>query len=229
MATQTVQMFRRAALAIAAAVVLNACSASGAGGPTVAPPLPQSGTSASAHGPAGRAGPGTAETQPTTSTGQGPAGTSSRPPQSSVPMAPLATSSTRVDLANVNAHDPAETAAAFVTLYAQRSSADSQAGNFALRSARFATPRLQQQMAAQVQADPAAIPQVGASTVIITGVTKLPDVSVADRVGFRVVYTARRTEQKKTVGELTEVALNTVLDRQADGSWLVDSVSFGAN
>lgn len=137
--------------------------------------------------------------------------------------------STKVDPKRVDRKAAVDVALGFVTSFAERSSRDSQADNFALRSAPLATPALAERLVQQARTDPQAYPAAGSTEVTITAADPLPKGATADRVPVRVTYSVQLVANGQTVNRLDAVSVNCVVVRQARGAWLVDDVSTAAN
>lgn len=250
-------LMRTNLIAVAAAVLVltAACSSSPESGQAVDPraPLPAvAGTSSSpavSPSPATTA-PATTSSPATTSPAAPPrsattGSTAVRPPSTRASATPTpsgssapatdasatttASLSTKVDPKRVDRKAAVDVALGFVTLFAERSVRDSQANNFALRSAPLATPALAERLAQQARTDPQAYPSAGSTEVTITAADPLPKGATADRVPVRVTYSVQLVANGQTVNRLDAVSVNCVVVRQARGTWLVDDVSTAAN
>lgn len=154
---------------------------------------------------------------------------SSAPPATDASATTTASLSTKVDPKRVDRKAALDVALGFVTAFAERSVRDSQADNFALRSAPLATPALAERLAQQARTDPQAYPSAGSTEVTITAADPLPKGATADRVPVRVTYSVQLVANGQTVNRLDAVSVNCVVVRQAGGTWLVDDVSTAAN
>lgn len=141
---------------------------------------------------------------------------------------PVTTSTTMFQPENNRRTDPISTAAAFVSLYAERDAGDSRAYNFAKRVSGFVTPQVQAQLDTESLTAP--VPEYGQTIGIITtaNIMEFPKPTPTTASVF-VLYTSRTAMKEQLVGQAAGIGKFVSVTKQKDGTWIVSGLRDAAN
>lgn len=141
---------------------------------------------------------------------------------------PITTSTTMFQPENNQRTDPISTAAAFVSLYANRQAGDSRAQNFSKRVAGFVTPQVQAQLDTESLTAP--VPEYGQTIGIITtaNIMEFPKPTTTTASVF-VLYTSRTAMKEQLVGQVAGIGKYVAVTKQKDGTWIVSGLRGAAN
>ncbi len=141
---------------------------------------------------------------------------------------PVTTSTTLFQPAKNPRTDPISTAAAFISLYAERDAGDSRAYNFAKRVSGFVTPQVQAQL--DTESLTASAPEYGQTIGIITtaNILEFPKPTPTTASVF-VLYTSRTAMREQVVGQAPGIGKFVSVTRQKDGTWIVSGFKDAPN
>lgn len=141
---------------------------------------------------------------------------------------PITTSTTMFQPENNRRIDPISTAAAFISLYADREADDSQAQNFSKRVTGFVTPQVQAQV--DTESLTQSPPEYGRTIGIITAATIMSRPKpTATTASVFVIYTSRTAMKQQLVGQAAGIGKFVAVTKQKDGTWLVSGLKDAAN